>query len=60
LAEFGIVAEDAGEVRDGSEDAAGDNFEFYSGEPQFDLTQPVGILGCEVEATLKMLRLELP
>jgi hypothetical protein len=39
---------------------AGDNLEFYSGEPQFDLTQPVGILGCEVDATLKMLRLELP
>ena len=51
-----MVAKLANEARDRSEGAAGNDL----WRPEFDLMHPGGICGCEVEASLRMLRLELP
>jgi hypothetical protein len=44
-----VAAELAGQIGDGGEDAAGDDFALDFGEPQFDLIEPGGVGGSEVE-----------
>lgn len=55
-----VAAKLAKEARVRSEDVAGDDLTADSGNPEIDLMHPGGICGCEVEASLRMLRLELP
>lgn len=55
-----VAAKLANEARVRSEGVAGVDLTADCGDPEVDLMQLGEICGCEVEASLRMLRLELP
>jgi len=55
-----IATQLASQIGHRGEDAAGDDLSLDSGEPQFDLIQPRGICGREVEAHMGILFQKFP
>jgi hypothetical protein len=55
-----VTSQLAGQIGHGGKDAAGDDFTLDFGEPQFDLVEPGGVSGREVESDMWILFQELP